>query len=98
MQFSCPECGVFLNSEDGVPAYCKCDGMFKSPPVEDADDPRPAPERSFEAAPTSEPVAEEPPPEPPTPTAVATATPEPEEKPRRVRRSRAKPRGGRRGS
>ena len=64
MEFPCPTCGVFLNSVDGGPAICKCDGTFKNPPAEEAPEEAPAPTTS-EPVVTSvtveaEPVAEEP--------------------------------------
>ena len=34
VEFACERCGCFLNSVDGAPAICRCDGAFREPPVE----------------------------------------------------------------
>ncbi len=96
MQFECPTCGTFLNSVDGAPAICRCDGTFKSPPAEGVAEKAPV---WILPDPEPEPVAE-----PPTPVAeepveavtAARATALPPLKPKRARRKAAsKKRSGR---
>lgn len=81
MEFACDKCGTFLDSVDGAPAICRCNGAFHFPPVAVKD----------EAETTSpEPLFPDSPPMDPEPVAEAPA-PEPKpEKPKRRRSSRRK--------
>ena len=40
-EFACDRCGTFLDSVDGAPAICRCDGAFHMPVVEVVESPEP---------------------------------------------------------
>ena len=88
MEFACDKCGTFLDSVDGAPAICRCNGAFHFPPVAVKDEAETEP---------PEPLFPDSPPKDPEPVADTSATfsPMPKmadetEKPKRRRSSRRK--------
>ena len=55
MEFACDKCGTFLDSVDGAPVVCRCNGAFHFPPVAVKDEAEPEPEPLFPDSPPKDP-------------------------------------------
>ena len=59
-EFACDKCGTFLDSVDGAPSICRCDGAFHAP-AEVEPNPETLPPVLFPDSPPMEPEPEAPP-------------------------------------